>query len=126
MQPRKIFIYTFLGSILILSLLYGYQGEILMRPHGIHIWRQCDCAQFALNYYTESMNFFEPRLSWCTGNDGKMGSEFPIIYYSAALLYKVFGVHDYFIRFINLLFFLLACSIYLKPFRYFLKMSFMD
>jgi len=124
MQPRKIFIYTFVGSILILSLLYGYQGEILMRPHGIHIWRQCDCAQFALNYYTESMNFFEPRLSWCTGNDGKMGSEFPIIYYSAALLYKVFGVHDYFIRFINLLFFFIGLFYLFKAISLFLEDEF--
>jgi hypothetical protein len=51
------------------------------------------------------MNFFEPRLSYCIGNDGKMASEFPIIYYAAAILYKIFGEHDYFIRIINLLFF---------------------
>lgn len=76
-----------------------------MRPHSYHQWRQCDGAMFALNYYSQSMDFFEPRLSCLAGNDGKMVSEFPIIYYTAACLYKVFGFHEWFIRLISLLFF---------------------
>ena len=70
------------------------------------------------------MNFFEPRLSHCEGNDGKMGSEFPIIYYAAAILYKIFGFHDYFIRFINLLFFITGLLYLFKAIALFLEDTF--
>lgn len=92
----------FLIVLVILSWLYGYQRELFQRPNSFHVWRQCDGAQIAMNYYEVSMNFFEPRLNVLLGNDGKMISEFPIIYYTAACLYKIFGAHECIIRLISI------------------------
>lgn len=102
MQSTKISPYLFIAILTILSLLYGYTQEIQKRPHGYHGWRQCDGASTALNYYQVNMNFFEPRLSICSGKDGKMVSEFPIVYFTAACLYKIFGVHESFIRLLSI------------------------
>jgi hypothetical protein len=105
MLNKHLFNVLFIGAVLFLSIVYSYHRELFKRPHAIHTWRQCDGAQMALNYYQEDMNFFEPRLSLCVGNDGKMGSEFPIVYYAAACLYKIFGFHEGFIRLISICFF---------------------
>ena len=111
----------FIVSIFVLSWLYDYPTELFKRPHAIHTWRQCDGAQMALNYYQEDMNFFEPRLSLCDGNDGKMGSEFPIVYYAAACLYKIFGFHEGFIRLISLCFFYTGLFFLFKTISLFLE-----
>ena len=105
MLKKNFFNLLFIGALLFLSLVYSYHRELFRHPHAIHTWRQCDGAQIALNYYQQSMNFFEPRLSLYIGNECKMGAEFPIIYYVAACLYKIFGFHECFIRLISLCFF---------------------
>jgi hypothetical protein len=97
-----------------LSCYYNYDEIIFKQPSGVHQWRQCDGASIARNYYYVSMNFFAPRLSMTTGNDGKMVSEFPIVYYMAAIGYKVFGFHDWFIRAINLAIFFVGLFFLLK------------
>jgi hypothetical protein len=102
MLLRKFGSLIFFVSFVSLAWWYNYPTELTMRPHSVHRWRQCDGAQIAINYYNVSMNFFEPRLSICNGNDGKMVSEFPVIYYTAACLYKIFGPHEYFLRLISL------------------------
>lgn len=121
MLSKYLFNVLFIGAALFLSLLYSYHRELFKRPHAIHTWRQCDGAQMALNYYQEDMNFFEPRLSLCVGNDGKMGSEFPIVYYVAACLYKVFGFHEGFIRLISLCFFYAGLFFLFKTISLFLE-----
>ncbi len=110
--------------IILLCFLYDYPSEFFQRPHGMHSWRQCDGAQFASNYFQESMDFFEPRLSICTGNDGKMVSEFPILYYLAAWLYKLFGKHDFFLRGISLILFFLGIYALFKCIFILLKNAF--
>jgi hypothetical protein len=108
MYKQFYFPLLFVLSVCILSWLYDYPTELTLRPNSFHQWRQCDGAQIAMNYYNVSMNFFEPRLNLCTGNDGKMISELPIIYYAAACLYKVFGPHEYFIRLLSISIFFLG------------------
>ncbi len=103
--------------LLLVAYLYGYHTELLMRPNSFHVWRQCDGAQIAMNYYNVSMNFFEPRLNVLMGNDGKMVSEFPIIYYSAACLYHVFGPHEFFIRLICVSLFFIGLLYLFKTLR---------
>lgn len=100
MKVVRLRISFFTVTFCVLAFLYGYHTELFMRPHSFHVWRQCDGAQIAINYFNISMNFLEPRLSLLIGNDGKMVSEFPVIYYAAACLYKVFGPHEFFIRLI--------------------------
>ncbi|MDB5283194.1 MAG: hypothetical protein JWO06_2269 [Bacteroidota bacterium] len=95
-----------------------------MRPQGIHQWRQCDGASFARNYYYDSMNFFEPKINGIFGNNGKMVGEFPIIYYTAACLYKVFGFHEFLLRLISLILFFIGLFYLYRTILFLLKDEF--
>lgn len=107
-RPPFIFILT----LLLVSLFYGYQHIIFKRPQSIHKWRQADCASIALNYYQGGMHFFQPEVNNLTSDGGTSGkcmtSEFPLLYYSSAVLYKIFGYHDFLFRLLNTLIFLLG------------------
>lgn len=73
-----------------------------MRPNSVHMWRQSDCASYTLNYYQNDITFFTPQTHTQTGKNGFAASEFPIIYYFTAQLYKVFGPHEFILRLVNL------------------------
>lgn len=64
----------------------------------MHQGAQTDRACIAYNYYSESMNFFKPRVSEKRAHDGICGLEFPVVNYTAACLYKLFGFHDFWYR----------------------------
>lgn len=85
-----------------LFFLYGYQKIYDARPSSIHQWRQTDCASFTKNYYEEGMNFFKPTIHWQGNIEGKTISEFPLINYTVACFWKVFGEHEYIYRFLIL------------------------
>ncbi len=72
------------------------------RPTSIHASAQTQRASIALNYYRNDMNFFEPRIQRYVDGPGITGVEFPIIYYTAALCYKMFGFDEIFMRLIDL------------------------
>lgn len=104
-------IILFVFSIIGISVYYNYHKIVIKRPQSIHKWRQSDCASIALNYYQGGMRFFQPETHNLTSDGGTTGkvctSEIPILYYSAAFLYKVFGYHDWVYRlFSTLLFFI--------------------
>ncbi len=108
-------------SILIFSisihLLFSYIGVykfIDKRPCSIHSSAQCQRASVALNYYKNDMNFFEPRIQRYYTGSGITGLEFPIIYYSAAIMYKLFGFNEIFLRLINLSFVLFGLFLFYK------------
>jgi hypothetical protein len=83
-----------------------------MRPQSVHKWRQSDCASIALNYYQGGMHFFHPETHNLTSDNGTDSkcctSEIPILYYVVAILYKIFGVHEYIFRILNTLLFFLG------------------
>lgn len=87
------FVYSYIG-------VYKYMYE---RPCSVHASGQCQRASVAMNYYNVDMNFFKPRIQRFNNDDGITGLEFPIIYYTAAVLYKIFGFNDYYLRIISLL-----------------------
>lgn len=94
---------VFLG---LLNSLYSYVGvyeRLSERPCSIHASAQCQRASIALNYYNIDMNFFKPRIQRYTQGDGITGVEFPIVYYAGAVLYKLFGFNEAYIKVINLL-----------------------
>jgi hypothetical protein len=78
----------------------GYE-TFLFRPCSAHQWRQSDGASYALNYYQNNIDFLPSQVHHRHAMDGKAMSEFPIVYYLAAQLYKIFGFYDYFIRLIH-------------------------
>lgn len=91
-----------------LYLFYGYGKMYKSRPHSIHQWRQTDCLSFTKNYYEEGMHFFSPKIHWQGDGDGKAVSELPIINYSVAVLWKIFGEHEFIYRFLELIIYTIA------------------
>jgi len=93
----------FVIALLIASFLYNYHQILSSRPSIIHQWRQADCLSITMNYYKENLGFFEPAIHWVGAGDGKTVSEFPIIYFTVAQLWKIFGYHEFIFRLVNLL-----------------------
>ncbi len=87
------------------SLLYEMDYWLMQKPKSVHVWRQCDGASYALNYYQNNRPFFKPQVHHRMARDGETCSEFPLIYYVASKLYAVFGYHDYYVRWIGYLIF---------------------
>lgn len=81
----------------------GVYQYLSYRPCSIHTWAQCQRASIAQCYANDSMNFFKPRTQRYTPHEGITGMEFPIIYYLGALLYKIFGFNESFLRIISLI-----------------------
>jgi 4-amino-4-deoxy-L-arabinose transferase-like glycosyltransferase len=99
-------LFSVLFFLLALHLFYNYIGVykyIHERPCSIHASAQCQRASVARNYYEIDMNFFEPRIQRFRQDDGITGIEFPIIYYTAAVLYKCFGFNETYLRAISLI-----------------------
>ena len=99
----------FLGilGIVIFALIMDYGPISFKSPQSIHQWRQSDCASIALNYYQNGMDLLHPQTHNFTAKNGQSNghftSEVPLLYYSVALLYKIFGPHDYVYRLFNTL-----------------------
>jgi len=73
-------------------------------------WRQADVAMIADNFYRGGFDILHPQINWSADTTGVVGTEFPLLPLLAALLYKVFGVHDWIGRAIPIAFF--TVSIY--------------
>ena len=68
------------------------------------MYRQSDSYAFALNYYYENNNFFEPSMLLVVENlGGKAVSEFPILYFITAKIWNITGVTPFIPRFIDFL-----------------------
>ncbi len=95
----KISGWVFLGILFILGFIYQYHEILFLRPQSIHVWRQTDCLSIALNYYQQHNPFLEPSLCFLGADGtGKTMSEFPILNYTAAKLWSVFGYHEFIYR----------------------------
>ncbi|KPK87552.1 MAG: hypothetical protein AMS27_02335 [Bacteroides sp. SM23_62_1] len=102
----------FIFTLFIIAWYFNYPEILLKKPQSIHFPRQADCASLALNYYQSDMDFFHPEIHNLTSDDGTSGkcapSELPFLYYLVAILYKMFGYHDFIYRIINTLIFFLG------------------
>ncbi|MEZ4829165.1 MAG: glycosyltransferase family 39 protein [Bacteroidia bacterium] len=84
-------------------LIYNIPQILELEPVGRHNWRQTDCASFAWNYYTGSANLFTPAMNNVLSNgEGAAAAEFPLIYWLAGMLYRVFGPHTLLLRMMNI------------------------
>ena len=111
----RILLFTVL--ILIISYFANYFEILFYRPQSIHFIRQTDSLSFVVNYFQNGMDFFSPQTFNLTTVDGKAACEFPILYYITAILYFVFGEHEFFLRLINI-------SIVFTGFYYVTKLSY--
>ena len=102
----------FFFFLFLFAVIYTYPSVFLKRPQSVHHWRQSDCASLALNYYQDGMRFFQPQTHNLTSlgatSSYSAPSEIPIAYYSVAILYKIFGYHDYIFRLFNTMIFFLG------------------
>lgn len=101
----------FVLLLVLLSVKYEYHETSLLRPMGMHRWRQVDCASISLNYYQNGMHFFKPELHNLNADNFTSGygvSEAPILYYTVACLYTLFGPHEWIYRILNLFIFYLG------------------
>jgi hypothetical protein len=71
-------------------------------PRGVHQWRQTDCASQALNYYQNRAPFITPQEHNLTAKDGYSASEFPVIYATVAMLYRLTGPQERTFRYLQL------------------------
>lgn len=83
-----------------MSLLFQFQNIFENPPLSVHQGAQADRASIALNYAQVSMNFFKPRVMELNTTDGITPVEFPIVNYTVAILYQVFGYHPFIYRFL--------------------------
>jgi hypothetical protein len=67
-----------------------------------HRVRQCDTAAMARNFYEGSLNILYPQIDWGGSTPGYVESEFPIFSFAIALLYRAFGVHEWFGRAVSI------------------------
>src|SRR6185503_20740291 len=58
-----------------------------------HRWRQVDTAAIARNFYEGSLNPFSPKVDW-GGPNGLVETEFPLVPWVTAVLYRAFGFHE--------------------------------
>jgi len=116
--------WVFAFFLLIFSAIYNYQDILFKPPQSIHMWRQCDCLSVTLNYYQDKNPFFKPSFH-NLGNDGtgKTVSDFPLIYYIVAQLWKLFGFHEFIYRLVVLLFFFSGLFALFRIFENVLKNS---
>ncbi|MFI5252169.1 MAG: ArnT family glycosyltransferase [Bacteroidota bacterium] len=94
-------------------LLWILLATLLIRlPHltspmiGVQSWRQADTAAMARNFYENGFHILHPQIDWRGNTSGEVESEFPLFPFIAALLYKLFGVHDFFGRLLSI-----CCSV---------------
>lgn len=69
----------------------------------VHQGAQCDRASLAQNFYYNGFNILYPEVNENRCNDGIVSCEFPIISYTAALAYKLFGYNEFYFRTISFL-----------------------
>ena len=122
---RKYSTVLFVSIVLAVSCYYGYPRMLAERPQSIHAWRQADDASFALNYYQDGMHFFQPEVNNLTTNGGTSGKTAPgentYMYYFIAVLYHIFGYHDFIFRLVFTLIFLTGLFFLYKSVFYLFK-----
>jgi hypothetical protein len=117
----------FLAVFVILCFVYSLNETLFVRPQSIHIWRQTNSLSIALNYYEHNNPLPDPQIhnQFCDdGLSGKTAGEFPLIYWGVAKLWKVFGVHEWIFRLVQLTILFLGLFALFEISFYFLKNQF--
>ncbi|MBI2902353.1 MAG: glycosyltransferase family 39 protein [Candidatus Methylomirabilis oxyfera] len=101
----------FLVAILILGV--ALRLHHITKPLGDHhSWRQTQTAMIAANLYLDGLNLWSPRVDfYCTemcSETGLLVLEFPLYNALVALLYKIFGLHEFVGRLVSIAFSTLA------------------
>ncbi len=106
---------------------YRFHKTSFDPPQGLHQWRQCVGAAYAMNYYNYDLDITEARMYNVLGQDETTDvsfTELPLLYYSVAVLYKIMGPDDSIFRILNALIFLTGLFLLFKTLRFYLKDQF--
>jgi hypothetical protein len=91
-------IIIFFAIIVAIFFAFRFQEIMFLRPQSVHQWRQTDSASYAYNYFLNDAPFLLPEVMTLLGENGRVISEFPILYYIAGQLYKIFGFQEWILR----------------------------
>lgn len=94
---------VFLALLLAFFYYLSFFDTLFYSPRGIHFFRQTDSLAFVSNYFYFTLNFFEPGILNIVNGSGKAVSEFPILYYVTAILYKLVGEQEFILRLLNII-----------------------
>ncbi len=75
-------------------------------------WREADYGAVARNFLREGMDIRFPRIDWRGEGPGFAEMEFPVIPWTMAALYRLFGVHEIYGRLISCVFGLLTLLVF--------------
>jgi len=70
-----------------------YYSVIDKGPMNVHLWRQTDCLSIT-RYYAEGAGFLKPEMNIQLADNNTTGltaGEFPVLYYTVGMIWKVFG-----------------------------------
>ncbi|MGV4794943.1 glycosyltransferase family 39 protein [Rhizobium sp. F40D2] len=84
-------------TILLIAIVFRFHKITLPLVDGFS-WREISTAMMADNFRERSWNIFFPEVSWTGPGPSYQGREFQIVSYLTALLYQLFGWHDWFGR----------------------------
>src|SRR3954471_10419061 len=71
-------------------------------------WRQSDVAAIARNFFENGFHFTRPQIDWAGNEPGFVGTEFPVLPFLAAVVYRSVGVEEWIGRIQGVLFFVAA------------------
>ena len=98
------FLYLFIGIFVVMFFFMGYHRIWNAGPQSIHAWRQSDSYAQALTFYHEDLSLWEPHLLFTGENGDRQAiSEFPILYWLTAKIWKITGPRPAVLRLIDLL-----------------------
>lgn len=75
-------------------------------------WRESDVAAIARNFFENGFHFAYPQIDWAGNAAGYVGTEFPILPFMVALIYKFSGAHEWIGRLETILFFAASLPIF--------------
>jgi hypothetical protein len=75
-------------------------------------WRQSDVAMIAENFSRNGFHVFFPQINWAGPAPGYVGTEFQLVPLLAALLYRLFGVHEWIGRAVSIAFFAASLPVF--------------
>lgn len=113
----------FWWTIILIAFIYNYNHTVFHRPAGIHQWRNCVSAGYALGLYHDC-KVLEPTFgAYMTNNRTSqvVQLECPILYYFVSRLYATFGYHEFLYRLTNIIFGFFGLFSLYKLSRYLLK-----
>lgn len=92
-RARLMLVIVLVGSALRLAYVNRPLDDRMLSP-----WRQSDYTQLARNYWREDPNLFHPRIDWRRDGPGLVEMEFPLVPWTAGMLYRLVGYHEAILR----------------------------